>query len=164
MGTKGKEIVGMDVEELIELLNKALADEWLAYYQYWVASKIVEGPMRPNVEEELVEHANEELEHANMLAKRIDELGGTPILNPKEWFTKTNCGYEIPTDPNVIKILEQNIKGEQCAIDVYHKILEKVKIGNDPITFHMVRKIMEDEVEHEHELQDLLEDIKQIMK
>jgi len=40
MGTKGREIVGMDIDKLIELLNKALADEWLAYYQYWVGAKV----------------------------------------------------------------------------------------------------------------------------
>ena len=38
MGTKGREIVGVDIAELLQLLNKALADEWLAYYQYWVGS------------------------------------------------------------------------------------------------------------------------------
>jgi len=32
MGTKGRQIVGMDVDELLEMLNKAFADEWLAYY------------------------------------------------------------------------------------------------------------------------------------
>jgi bacterioferritin len=30
MGTKGREIVGMDVDKLIVLLNKAFSDEWLA--------------------------------------------------------------------------------------------------------------------------------------
>jgi len=39
MGTKGREIVGLDVDKLIELLNKALADEWLAYYQYWIGGE-----------------------------------------------------------------------------------------------------------------------------
>ncbi len=159
MGTKGIEIVGMDVSELIDMLNKALADEWLAYYQYWVGSKVVQGPMRPQVEAELVEHAGEELKHANMLAERIAQLGGTPLLSPEDWIKNTNCGYEAPSDPNVKKILEQNIKGEQCAIATYHKILEKVKSGNDPITFNMIRKIMEDEVEHEHDLQSIQQDM-----
>lgn len=162
MGTKGIEIVGMDVGELIEMLNKALADEWNAYYQYWVGAYVVKGPMRPQVEAELKEHAEEELKHANMLAERIVQLGGTPILDPKQFGEKGNCAYEAPTDPNVKKILDQNIKGEQCAIDVYHKILEKVKLGNDPITFNMVRKIMQDEVEHEEDLQALKEDIEMI--
>ena len=46
MGTKGISIVGMDVDVLIEKLNKALADEWLAYYQYWIGAKVAAGPMR----------------------------------------------------------------------------------------------------------------------
>ena len=159
MGSKGQEIVGMDINELLEMLNKALADEWLAYYQYWVGSFVVKGPMRPYVEAELKEHAEEELKHANMLVERIVQLGGTPILNPSEWTQKTNCGYEVPSDGHVVKLLEQNIKGEQCAIQTYHNILEKIKLGNDPITFNMIRKIMEDEVEHEEDLQAIQEDI-----
>ena len=43
MGTKGREIVGMDVEQLLKLLNMAFADEWLAYYQYWLGAKVVRG-------------------------------------------------------------------------------------------------------------------------
>jgi bacterioferritin len=31
VGSKGIEIVGMDVKQLLELLNKAFADEWFAY-------------------------------------------------------------------------------------------------------------------------------------
>ncbi|MBD3204256.1 ferritin [Candidatus Woesearchaeota archaeon] len=162
MGTIGKKIVGLDVEELIEMLNKALADEWLAVYQYWVGSKIVKGPMRPQVEVELKEHQGEELEHANMLADRIVQLGGDPIVDFNDIAKQSGCGYEVPNDPHVKNILKQNIKGEQCAIETYHKILEKVKLGNDPITFNMIRKIMEDEVEHEEDLQAIQEDIEMI--
>jgi len=48
MGTNGREIVGKDAKELVELFNRAIADEWLAYYQYWVGALVVKGPMRPN--------------------------------------------------------------------------------------------------------------------
>jgi bacterioferritin len=146
------------------MLNSALADEWLAYYQYWVGAKIVRGPMRPEVEAELKEHAEEEFGHANMLADRIVQLGGNPLLDPGELSEKSGCGYDAPKDPHVLKILEQNIKGEQCAIKTYHEILEKIRQGNDPITFHMIRKIMEDEVKHEDDLQNLQEDIGMIGK
>jgi bacterioferritin len=159
MGTKGREILKIDVNVLIELLNKALADEWLAYYQYWVGAKVVKGPMRPQVEEELKEHAEEELKHANMLAERIVQLGGTPLLSPAEWEKRSNCSYDSPDNPHVLKILDQNIKGEQCAIDVYNKILQTLRGTNDGITFNMIRKIMEDEVEHEEDLENLKEDI-----
>ena len=125
MGTKGIEIVGMDVNELLELLNKAYSDEWLAYYQYWIGAKIVKGPMKEAVIAELEQHATEELSHALLLTGRIIQLGGTPVLSPKEWYEWTNCGYEAPEDPFVKKILEQNIKGEQCAISTYQKLMQK---------------------------------------
>lgn len=159
MATKGTEIINTDVKEIIEMLNKALADEWLAYYQYWVGSKVVKGPMRPEVEGELEEHAEEELKHANMLAERIIQLGGTPLLNFSELIEKSGCGYNAPENEHVNNILDQNIEGEQCAISYYNEILQKLKGSNDYITFNMIRKIMEEEVEHEQDLEDLKEDI-----
>lgn len=161
MGTKGREIVGVNIKKLVEFLNKALADEWLAYYQYWVGSKVIVGPMRGAVVAELVEHANDELRHAGMLVERILQLGGTPILEPKDWYKMTNCGYDAPVDPKVKKILKQNIKGEQCAIEVYGKLLKFIG-DKDFITSNMVESILADEVEHEEDLQALDEDLKQM--
>lgn len=163
MGTKAREILGMDAEEVIKLLNKAYADEWLAYYQYWLGAKVIKGPMKDAVAAELTEHAGEELLHANMLADRIIQLGGTPITAPKEWYDLTNCGYEAPEDPFVKTILEQNIKGEQCAINVYKDLLEKTD-GKDMITYNTLIKIQEQEIEHEEDLQSLLEDLDLLYK
>jgi bacterioferritin len=50
----------MDVSKLIELLSKAFADEWLAYYQYWVGAMVGKGPMRGAVVAELEEHGRAE--------------------------------------------------------------------------------------------------------
>lgn len=161
MGTKGRALVGEHADKIVEMLNKALCDEWLAYYQYWIGSKVVKGPMKDAVIAELIEHATDELRHADMLVTRILELGGTPILTPKEWFEKTNCGYDAPNDPFVRKILEQNVKGEQCAIDTYSEILKFTK-DIDPITYTLVLQILTDEVEHEEDLQALLEDIENL--
>jgi bacterioferritin len=161
MGTKGREIVGVDIKKLVELLNKALADEWLAYYQYWIGSKVITGPMREAVVAELVEHANDELRHAGMLVERILQLGGTPILKPEDWYKMSNCGYDAPLDPKVKKIVDQNIKGEQCAIEVYSKLLDFLG-DKDFITSNMVESILADEVEHEDDLQAIKEDLDQI--
>lgn len=162
MGTKGRAIVGMDVDELLGMLNRALADEWLAYYQYWLGAKIVKGPMKDAVAAELALHATEELSHADMLAMRIIQLGGTPLINPEEWFKHTHCGYEAPSDPFVKQILAQNIKGEQCAIEVYQKLLQMVK-DPDPVTYNIILTILEQEVEHEEDLQSLDEDLESLM-
>ena len=158
MGTRGIEIVGMDVNELLELLNRAYCDEWLAYYQYWIGAKIVAGPMKDAVISELEQHATEELNHALMLTNRIIQLGGTPINKPEDWYKLTNCGYNAPDDPYVKVILQQNIEGEQCAISTYQKLMQKTQMA-DPVTYNMVLQIIEQEVEHEEDLQSLLEDL-----
>ena len=163
MGTKGREIVGMDVGKLIELLSRAFADEWLAYYQYWVGAKVVKGPMKEAVIAELTQHAGDELRHAELLTGRIIQLGGTPILKPEDWYKMTNCGYDAPEDPSVRVILEQNIKGERCAIDGYNRLLETTR-DKDPVTYNIALQILQDEIEHEEDLQALLEDIEEVTK
>jgi bacterioferritin len=158
MGQKGRSIVKMDVDKLIKLLNKALSDEWLAYYQYWVGAKVVKGPMKDAVIAELTLHATEELSHAELLATRIIQLGGVPVLSPQEWIKLTNCGYDAPADHYVGVILDQNIKGEQCAIKVYSELLDITRVA-DPVTYNIILTILSQEVEHEEDLSSLKEDL-----
>jgi bacterioferritin len=163
MGTKGREIVGKHADRLIELLNKAFADEWLAYYQYWIGAKVVSGPMKDAVIAELLQHAADELRHADMVSTRIIQLGGTPVTSPKKWFDLANCAYEEPSDPFVRKILDQNIAGEQCAIGVYNAMLEETS-GKDPVTYNLATQILQDEVMHEEDLQALQEDLMSMLR
>jgi len=92
-----------------------------------------------------------------MVSLRILQLGGTPIPEPKDWYRHTNCAYEAPTEPHVRTILDQNIRGEQCAIGVYRKLLDLTR-EKDPVTYNLALGILSDEVEHEEDLQGLLED------
>lgn len=163
MGTLGQKIVGSGVRDIVDLLNKAYCDEWLAYYQYWIGSKVVKGPNKEAVISELTIHATEELNHATLLTGRIIQLGGTPVTKPTDWYKLTNCGYDAPDDPFIVKILEQNIKGEQCAIKTYNSLLKKTE-GKDPVTYNILLTILSQEVEHEEDLQALLEDVEIIMK
>ncbi|MCX7887073.1 MAG: ferritin-like domain-containing protein [Verrucomicrobiae bacterium] len=163
MGTRGRQIVELDVNKLVQLLNKAFADEWLAYYQYWIGAKVVRGPMKEAVIAELTQHAADELRHADMLALRIIQLGGMPITEPSDWYKHSNCGYDAPTNPFVKQVLEQNIKGEQCAITTYQKLLQ-LTMGKDPVTYNMLVEILQDEVEHEEDLQAELEDLETLLK
>lgn len=143
---------------MIKELNKALADEWLAYYQYWIGAKVAVGPLRGAAVAELNEHAEEELKHANMLVERIIQLNGTPLLDPKDFGAETNCGYLKPSDFKVKAILEQNVEGERCAIESYNKLLAMTK-DKDVVTYNMLLSILEDEIEHEDDLMALLEDM-----
>ena len=158
MGTRGREIVGMDVNELLRLLNAAYASEWLAYYQYWLGAKVIKGPMKDAVAAELNLHATEELNHATMLVARINQLGGTPVASPAQWFELSPCAYDAPTDPFVGILLDQNIAGEQCAISTYQALMDATK-DKDMITYNLALTILEQEVEHEEDLQSLKEDL-----
>jgi bacterioferritin len=159
MGSKGKEIVKVNVEKILEMLNKAFADEWLAYHQYWLGAKLAQGPMKGEVVAELEQHAADELRHSLMLLNRIIQLDGTPPLSPQDWYKKANCKYAAPSNPFVDALLKQNIQGEQCAIEVYNKLLLMTK-DKDPVTYDIALQILEDEIEHEEDLEKLLEDIK----
>lgn len=151
---KGK----IDVVKLLDLLNAALAEEWLAFYQYWVGSFVVQGPMRDAVQGEFKEHAQEEYNHAQLLAARIIELEGTPVLDPKKWFDLAKCKYLAPTDFGVVPMLGQNVASERCAIRRYQEIATFTN-GIDFTTCDMAKHIMAEEEEHEQDLQDYLTDI-----
>jgi bacterioferritin len=159
MARRGNSIIkGLDINTIITGLNKAYADEWLAYYQYFIEAKVVKGIMKDAAIAELEQHAADELRHANMVADRILQLGGTPLLNPQDWFTHTNCGYEEPKNFDVVSILEDSIKGEQCAITVYSELADMTR-NKDIVTYDIVSQILADEVEHEEDLQALFDDI-----
>jgi len=164
MARRGNSIIkGLDINDIITGLNKAYADEWLAYYQYFIEAKVIKGIMKDAAIAELEQHAADELRHANMVADRILQLGGTPLLNPQDWFTHTNCGYEEPNNFDVVSILEDSIKGEQCAISVYSALAEMTR-NKDIVTYDIVSQILADEVEHEEDLQALFDDITEFIK
>ncbi len=155
MGKTAKEIAKVNVDELVEELNKALADEWLAYLQYLNSAKIVNGRMFPVVVKELEGIAAEELEHAGELIERIIQLGGKPVVDPKKYYDLTNCGYEVPTE-DIPQVLKAAIKGEGCAIKVYDKIAAMTH-GKDIVTYNLMIHIMEEEIDHEQRYENILE-------
>ena len=161
MAEIGRSIVRMDVEELHTLLNKALADEWLAYYQYWIGARLMEGPMRSEVEPELLLHADQELNHAVLVVNRIIQLGGTPVINPKDWTKLARCPYDEPADPYIEVILEQNLKGERCAIQRYKEIADFTS-GKDHSTHQMAVQILNEELEHENDIEDWIADLERM--
>ncbi len=157
MGEKARELAGADVERVLEELNKAYADEWLAFYQYWVTAKVLEGRYSGFVAGELKRLATEELEHADELAERIVQLGGRPLGSPKQWTEQSTCGYkEPPRDAKDLdKVIRDTIDGERCAISVYKKLMDMTR-GTDDVTFQLIQHILEEELEHEDTFENLL--------
>jgi bacterioferritin len=159
MGEMAKRISKIDNSELIKILNCAFAEEWLAYYQYWLGAKLAEGLERPKVEKEFIEHAGQELDHADKLAERIIQLGGTPILDPENWKEHAQCKYEAPANADTRELVAQNLIAERCAVARYQQICELCQ-GKDFETFRISRKILKEELEHEQEMEDFEADFK----
>ena len=86
----------IDLPELISQLNAALSEEWLAFYQYWIGSLVAEGAMRSDVQREFEEHAMEEFKHARLVADRIIQLEGTPVLEPERWASLQDASILHP--------------------------------------------------------------------
>lgn len=159
MAQKTRELVGERVDKLIELLNKAYADELIAYFYYKTAAILVKGIHAKTVADQLEEIAKEELEHSEELAERIIQLGGEPI---DDWDAITkNANYpkiEIPEDrSDYVEILKSVHVAEQGAIEVYANIINFLQTEvKDPVTFHVIRHIMGEEMHHEEEIETLL--------
>jgi len=147
-------------KKLIELLNQSLADEWLSYYCFWIGAKVMVGPMRDEIAKELEEMATEELRHAGILVEKVIELGGIPVLAPKDWHKISNCGYEAPADFSVKAILFQNIKNEQRAVDAYKKLISFAK-GKTSFEHEIIANILEEEIEQKDYLINMVEHLEE---
>lgn len=158
MGKQARAIVEISLKDLVKDLNKAYADEWLAFYLYWYMAQTVSGKAYEDMSEFLMKIAKEELEHAQELADLIVKLGGLPIANPMELEKNANCAYIMPpkNTADVNRIIRIVTEAEGCAIDVYKKIAKKT-LGKDDVTYQLVTHILSEEVNHEEMFENLLE-------
>lgn len=151
-----------EINETVKVLNRAYADELLAYHQCLMEAKLVQGTRKDEVATLLLQHAEDELRHGDMLADRILELEKKPLLNPKGWCKDNNCGYEEPSAYDELSILENAIKSEEGSIYVYSQ-LAAMSRDNDMLTYDLVYEILDEQMEHKEDLEALYNDIKSSM-
>ncbi len=161
MGKKGREIVGVNIEELLKDLNSAYADEWIAFFYYSWAADFIEGPDYPTVASELDKIAKDEFEHMSELADRIFELGGEPERDIEDLQKIANCKKVVfpKNERNLEDVLKAVAEAEGCAIEVYNRLLKKVSAcyDKDVRTFHLIEHILSEEIQHEEAFENLLE-------
>lgn len=157
MGQKGRAVVELNVEELIRELRKAYLDELLAFYSYWITAQIAEGFPGEELAEHFTEEAKDELGHAGKLARRITELGGDPVVHPKDWEAGAHAPWTAPRQDwaDAEGMVEDQIKAERGAIEAYNR-LAKMTFGKDPVTYALATELLSDEVGHEEFLENLL--------
>jgi bacterioferritin len=133
-------------KELISLLNKDLGLEYTAMVQYAQHQGTLKGAMYQSIQKELALHAQEELQHAIILAAQIDYLGGVPTVDmPPAKTSRDN-----------ITMLKQDLEGENDAIARY---IKRIRQAEDLDLYHLaqqLRNILAIEQEHAMDLEQAL--------
>jgi bacterioferritin len=143
-------------EALIKLLNEALATELVCVLRYRHDYFVARGLKAQIAAAELLEHANEELVHADQIAERIVQLGGEPDMNPDTLRARSHAEYR--PSQKLADIIRENLIAERIAIDSYRAMVQY--LGNDdPTTRRMLEGILATEEEHADDLSDLLADL-----
>jgi bacterioferritin len=158
MGKQARAVVDLSLKDLVKDLQKAYADEWLAYYLYWYMAQTVSGRAYEDMQEMLEKIAKDELEHATEVADMIIKLGDVPIANPMDLEKNANAPYLMPpkNTADINRIIRIVTEAEAGAIEVYSKIAKKT-LGKDNVTYQLVTHILSEEVTHEEMFENLLE-------
>ena len=142
-------------DDIIELLNGALATELvciLRYKRHYFTAKGVESA---GIADEFLVHANEETAHADRLAERIVQLGGEPDFSPDGLLARSHAGYD---DTRELKaMVRSNLVAERVAIEAYRQMIALVG-DKDPSTRRLLEAILSDEEEHADVLADMLDE------
>ncbi|MFZ6745583.1 ferritin-like domain-containing protein [Undibacterium sp. JH2W] len=142
-----------DREEVIAMLNGALATELVCILRYKRHYYTVSGAHNGAIKAEFLEHALEEQEHADLLAERIVQLNGKPDFNPASLTARSHAEYNDAED--VAAMVKANLIAERVAIESYRQMLAKIG-DSDPTTRQMLVGIMAKEEEHADDMRDLL--------
>lgn len=144
---------GADRAVVIDLLNQALATEHVCVLRYYRHYFMASGMLADAVKPEFLEHAQQELAHANRLAERIVQLGGEPDLNPDTLTARSHAEYHEGT--NLREMVEEDLVAERIAIDSYREMIAYVG-DRDTTTKRILEDILAQEEEHANEFADLL--------
>lgn len=140
-------------EEIIALLNGALATELVCVLRYKRHYFTARGLENASVKAEFLQHALEEEGHANQIAERIVQLNGEPDFNPETLVGRSHAEYDDSSD--IKAMIRANLIAERIAIEAYRQMIDQIG-DTDPTTRHMLIGIMAVEEEHADDMKDLL--------
>ncbi len=145
---------GANAKAAVKILNDALATELVCTLRYRQHSFVAKGINSEPIAQEFLVHSNEELAHADLIAKRIVQLGGTPEFNPDKLAKLSHAEYK--TCDTLKAMIRENLVAERIAIESYREMV-RYFAQHDPTTRTMLEGILAMEEQHADELADLLE-------
>ena len=142
-----------DREQVIKVLNEVLATEIVCMLRYKRHYFTVDGIFSDSIRAEFLEHANEEQQHADMVAARIVQLNGEPDFEPKNLATRSHAQYAEGDD--ALSMIREDLVAERIAIETYTEIARWLG-EDDPTSRRLIEQILEKEEEHAEDLVTLL--------
>jgi bacterioferritin len=142
-----------DPAELIKLLNEALATELVCMLRYKRHYFMSTGIHAESVATEFLEHAGQELGHADQIAHRIVQLGGAPNFNPDQLTARSHAEYV--EGESLTAMIKEDLIAERIAIDSYREMIRHIG-DRDSTTRRMLEDILAVEEEHADDLVSLL--------
>jgi bacterioferritin len=142
-----------DVTRVIDVLNTALATELVCVLRYRQHHFAARGLDAEPVATEFLVHANEEQGHADQLASRISQLGGTADLNPDTLSGRAHSEYR--TADSLVEMIKENLVAERIAVASYTEIINWLG-HDDPTTRRLVEEILAVEEEHADDMVNFL--------
>jgi bacterioferritin len=112
-----------------------------------------DGRSSSKIAEEFMVHATEELGHADRLAARIVQLGGSPDFNPASLTERSHADYDESTELDAM--IRANLVAERVAVESYRQMIELIG-DKDATTRRLLEDILADEELHADELSDWL--------
>ncbi|GEM_PF-20259 len=142
-----------DRQEVLKVLNGALATEIVCVLRYKRHYYMAQGINSDSVKAEFLQHANEEQQHADWIAERITQLGGEPDFNPKGLADRSHAEYV--EGKTLVDMIKEDLVAERIAIQTYQEIIRWLGDG-DPTTKILIEQINKMEEEHANDMSDLL--------
>src|SRR3970282_2948673 len=132
--------------KFIEALNEALTEELASIIQYLWDHILARGMESPVIAGMFKDLSMVEMRHAYSIAERIDLLGGvpTPAVGP------------IKIGGDLRKMVDDNLKLEYDAIEMYKKLVKTAEAADDPVTRRLLEDILGGTEEHAHRLEAVL--------
>lgn len=139
---------------VIKLLNEALATELVCVLRYKRHYFMATGIHAGSVAAEFLEHANEEMAHADRIAERIVQLRGEPNFSPDGLAARSHAEY---VEGGTLKeMIKEDLIAERIAIESYREMIGYLG-EQDPTTSRLLKEILASEEEHAEDLSSLLE-------
>jgi bacterioferritin len=142
-------------EDIIKLLNDALATELVCIMRYKRHHYTAKGLASPAIADEFMVHAQEETEHSDKLAERIVQLGGEPDYSPSTLLQRSHADYDASLDLKAM--IKANLIAERVAIEAYSQMIALIG-EKDSTTRRILESILSQEQEHAEELSDWMTD------